>query len=60
MDGWHINEELFQAVLRGDVDEAARILKKGSNVNARSISGHSVIHSAVMNNQVRHGIFDLQ
>ena len=53
MDGWHINEELFQAVLRGDVDEAARILKKRSNVNARSVSGHSVIHSAVMNNQVR-------
>ena len=53
MDGWHINEELFQAVFRGDVDEAARILNKGSNVNARSISGHSVIHSAVMNNQVR-------
>ena len=52
MDGWHINEELFQAVFRGDVDEAARILNKGSNVNARSISGHSVIHSAVMNNQV--------
>ena len=53
MDGWHINETLFQAVLRGDVDKAARILKKGSNVNARSVSGDSVIHSAVLNNQVR-------
>ena len=53
MDGWHINEELFQAVSKRDVDEAARILKKGSNVNARSVNSHSVIHRAVMNNDLR-------
>ena len=43
--GWCINEELFQAVFRGDGDEAAGILKEGSDVNARSVNGHSVIHS---------------
>ena len=52
MDWWHIDEELFHAVFGGDVDKAARMLKMGSNVNARSVSGHSVIHSAVINNQV--------
>ena len=53
MDWLHINEELFQAVFRKDVYEAARILKQGSHVNARSINGHSVIHCAVMNNDLR-------
>ena len=53
MDGWHINEELFQAVSKRDVDEAARILEEGSHVNARSINGHSVIHCAVMNHDLR-------
>ena len=53
MDGWHINEELFQAVSKRDVDEAARILEEGSHVNARSINGHSVIHCAVVNNDLR-------
>ena len=53
MDGWHINEELFQAVSKRDVDEAARILQEGSHVNARSINNHSVIHCAVMNHDIR-------
>ena len=53
MDRWHINEELFQAVFRKDIYEAAGILKQGSHVNARSINGHSVIHCAVMNNDLR-------
>ena len=53
MDGWCTNEELFQAVFRRDIDETARILKEGSNVNARSINGHSVIHCAVRNNDLR-------
>ena len=55
MDGWHINEELFQAVSKRDVDEAARILQEGSHVNARSINNHSVIHCAVMNHDIRMG-----
>ena len=53
MDRWHINEELFQAVSRKDICQAARILKEGSHVNARSVNGHSVIHCAVMNNDLR-------
>ena len=53
MDQWHVNEELFQAVFRKDVSEAARILREGSRVNARSIRGYSVIHCAVMNNDLR-------
>ena len=53
MDQWHVNEELFQAVFRKDVSGAARILREGSRVNARSIRGYSVIHCAVMNNDLR-------
>ena len=53
MDGWHIDKELFHAVFGGDVDKATCMLQMGSNVNARSFSGHSVIHNAVINNQVR-------
>ena len=53
MNQWHVNEELFQAVFRKDVSAAARILREGSRVNARSIRGYSVIHCAVMNNDLR-------
>ena len=48
-----INEELFQAVSRKDICQAASILKGGSHVNARSVNGHSVIYCAVMNNDLR-------
>ena len=49
----HNNDStFFHAVFQGDIDEAARLLHNGWNVDTRSVSGHSVINSAVMNNQL--------
>ena len=46
------DSNLSHAVFQGDVDKAARILRNGWNVQTRSVNGHSVIHSAVRNNQL--------